>query len=245
MKTQEYLKKYGLKKLQDEFSIIVTDYPDRVVLNYNQIESPRFNTICDECRALILRKNTWDVMARSFDRFYNVGEFIRNKDFPVLKAIVQEKIDGSLLSVYHDGEKWCVSTRKMAFAEGTLPIGITFKQLFDKAIYNTKVMDVLNSYTNALYFTWIFEITSPENRVVTPYNERSVALIGARHLQTQEEMSSNDLNDFSEVMKVRRPKTFECNSIENLQRKAEHIMACLEGVEASNDNPYLLLLLSA
>jgi hypothetical protein len=168
-------------------------------------------------------------MARSFDRFYNVGEYIKDKDFPISKSIIQEKIDGSLLSTYHDGDKWCVSTRKMAFAEGTLPIGITFRQLFDKTIENTKVMDVLNSYTNALYFTWVFEITSPENRVVTPYNERSVALIGARHLQTLKEMSSNDLDDFAKVMQVRRPKTFECNSIAELQKKAEELNIMDEG----------------
>ena len=229
MKVQEYLREHGLQKLQDEFSIVVTDYPDRVVLNYNQIDSPRFHPICEECRALILRKDTWEVMARSFDRFYNVGESIRDKDFPISKAIIQEKIDGSLLSIYNNGDKWCVSTRKMAFAEGTLPIGITFRQLFDKAIENTKVMDVLNSYTNALYFTWVFEITSPENRVVTPYKERSVALIGARHLQTLKEMSSNDLDDFAKVMQVRRPKTFECNSIAELQKKAEELNIMDEG----------------
>lgn len=229
MKVQEYLKEYGLQKLQEEFSIVVGDYEDRVTLNYNQIDSPKFNPVCDECRALILRKGTWEVLARSFNRFYNVGECIRDKNFPISEAIIQEKIDGSLLSLYHDGDKWCVATRKMAFAEGTLPIGITFKQLFDKAIENTKVMDVLTSSTNAPYFTWVFEITSPENRVVTPYNERSVTLIGARHLQTQKEMSSNDLNDFAKVMQVRRPKTFECDSINELQKKAEELNAMDEG----------------
>ena len=55
MNVQKYLEENGLKKLQEEFKIVVTDYPDRVVLNYDQIDSPRFNPICDECRGLILR----------------------------------------------------------------------------------------------------------------------------------------------------------------------------------------------
>lgn len=122
MEVQKYLEIHGLEKLKQEFSIVVTDYPDRVVLNYSQIESPRFHIICDECRALILRKSDWSVMARSFDRFYNWGEGVEdhalkqnplmqrvtidpfsstiydgnNKfiPFPLQKALVQEKLDG-------------------------------------------------------------------------------------------------------------------------------------------------------
>ena len=94
MNVQKYLKEYGLDKLVEEFSIIVTDYPDRVVLNYNQIDSPRFHPVVDECRALILRKGTWEVMARSFDRFYNVGEGEAWKDFDFSYARFDEKLDG-------------------------------------------------------------------------------------------------------------------------------------------------------
>jgi len=76
MQVQKYLKEHGLEKLKSEFSIVVTDYPDFVVLNYNQITSPRFNPIVDECRALILEKGTWKVLCRSFDRFYNWQESV-------------------------------------------------------------------------------------------------------------------------------------------------------------------------
>lgn len=80
MEVQKFLKEHGIEELQKQFAIIVTDYPDRVVLNYNQIDSPRFIPLVDECRALILRKGTWEVMARSFDRFYNLGESVDPKE---------------------------------------------------------------------------------------------------------------------------------------------------------------------
>ena len=101
MEVQKYLQEHSLKELQEEFSLIVTEYSDRVVLNYNQIDSPRFNPIADECRALILaRDSQWSVMARSFDRFYNVGEGEGWKDFPIDESTrFEEKLDGSLITI--------------------------------------------------------------------------------------------------------------------------------------------------
>ena len=76
MKVIEYIKQHGLESLNTDFGIKINEYDDIVVLNYNQIESPKFHPICDECRALILEKGTWKVLARSFTRFFNVGEGI-------------------------------------------------------------------------------------------------------------------------------------------------------------------------
>jgi hypothetical protein len=94
MNVQLYLEQHGLEKLQEEFFICVNDYGDFCVLNYSQIDSPRFHPICDECRSLILEKNTWKILSRSFDRFYNYQENPNDKDFPIDKALVQEKVDG-------------------------------------------------------------------------------------------------------------------------------------------------------
>ena len=227
MQVQKYLEDNGLQALVDEFNMVVTDYPDRVVLNYNQIDSPRFHPICDECRALILRKDTWEVMARSFDRFYNVGEGESWKDFPVEKARIDEKLDGSLISVYYDGE-WQASTRKMAFAEGGTAFGITFRQIFDKAVKNTRLMWYLDQQENK-NFTYVFELTSPMNRVVTPYEDTSVTLIGIRNNYNGYEIGKRALDYVSEQTDIARPKVFECDSIEDLQKQAADLNVMDEG----------------
>ncbi len=36
-----------------------------VMLNYNQIASPMAETICQECRALLLETGSWNVVSRS------------------------------------------------------------------------------------------------------------------------------------------------------------------------------------
>jgi len=231
MKVQEYLRKHGLnglEKLQEEFSIIVGDYPDRISLNYNQIDSPRFHPICDECRGLILRKDTWKVIARSFDRFYNIGESINDKDFPIAKAYFLEKLDGSLLNCSHDDKEWCLSTRKMAYAEGMLPIGITFRQLFDDAVKNTNLWEWLES-TPVKNISFIFELTSPENRIVTPYTKREVTLIGARNNDTENELKTEELDSIAKEMGIKRPKLFKFSSIEETVKAAEKLNIMDEG----------------
>ena len=228
MKVQEYLKEHGLQALVDEFKIDVSDYPDRVVLNYNQINSPKYNPICDECRALILRKDTWEVMARSFDRFYNVGEGEGWKDFPVEQARIDEKLDGSLLSVYYDDDGWHPATRKKAFAEGGTAYGLDFNQLFEKAIEGTRVKEYLNYQLNT-NFTYIFELTSPMNRIVTPYSETNVTLIGIRNNLNGFEVGKKSLDYVALHMDVARPKTFECKTFDELIEMANSLEAMNEG----------------
>ena len=45
-----------------------------VCLNYNPIVSPVSVPMVQECRALILELNTWNVLSLPFYRFYNYGE---------------------------------------------------------------------------------------------------------------------------------------------------------------------------
>jgi hypothetical protein len=95
MKVIDFIKYNGIPALVEKYKIKVKDYTDRVVLNYDQIESPRFDPIVDECRALILKKNTWGVLARGYDRFYNVGEDPNTSKFPFDSRFVRfdEKIE--------------------------------------------------------------------------------------------------------------------------------------------------------
>lgn len=233
MHVVDYIKANGLDKLVEEYKIVVTDYPDRVVLNYNQIESPRFNPICDECRALILRKGTWEVLARSFDRFYNIGEQgDKQKPIDIFYTDILQKLDGSLLSLYFDGLEWCVSTRKMAFAEGATNLGITFKQLFNEASYKTKLwnyLDMFRDFDSIKENTFVFELTSPANRVVTPYAETEITLIAVRNKVTGREIGTIPLNYLAETMGVKRPKIYSFKTMQEVIDGANALNSMDEG----------------
>ena len=266
MEVQKYLKEHGIAKLQEEFAIMVTDYPDRVVLNYNQIDSPRFHPIVDECRALILRKNeNWTVLARSFDRFYNFGEGVdkgradtiytqrvaidpfssslydgeqKYRDFDLSRAFIQEKLDGSLISVYHDGEKWCASTRKMAFAEGQTTFGQTFAELFWDIAKKRNLEASMNDMRLAGEFTLVFELTGPANRIVTPYAEADITLIGGRYIGKPvegnpdlfRELSATELDRLAQSLNVKRPKVYKIDGIDSLFELVNGMASMEEGV---------------
>jgi tRNA splicing ligase len=230
MKVQEYLKANNLQKLQDELKIKVREYPRLCVLNYDQCFSDKHNPIVQECRGLILEKDTWKVVARSFDRFFNYGESINDKDFPVDKSLVQMKLDGSIISVYNYEGKWNVATRSMAMGEGETPMDLTFRELFDKAVERTKVWEYLNEdigFTKDV--TYVFELTSPMNRIVTPYKDTTVTLIGARNNITGDELLSNGLDIVAEYMGVNRPKSFKCNSLNDVIENTKKLEVLEEG----------------
>lgn len=250
MNVKEYIKNNGLDKLVNEFKIIVTDYPDRIVLNYNQIESPRFNSIVDECRGLILRKETWEVLARSFNRFYNLCEGVQSDKNTTLDvqrvatmdgsyqetkmdingAVIQEKLDGSLISMYFDGEKWCFATRKMAFGEGKSVFGRTFADVFKSSDEFPSVMNFVSSDDQFKKYTLVFELTGPENRVVTPYEGTHITLIGARFNEYGWEASSSFLDGWAAKMKCPRPKTYKVYSWENVMSLVSEFPSMQEGV---------------
>lgn len=106
MKVLDYLNKYGLEKLVEEFSIKVSideRFPDLRVLNYNQIDSPKNHPIVRECRSLVVKEEsdsgTYSVVSRAFNRFFNQGE--NDVTFKLEDLTIYEKVDGSLISVFY------------------------------------------------------------------------------------------------------------------------------------------------
>jgi hypothetical protein len=181
----------ALEALQERFGIKVTKYTDRVVLNYG-IGSPKHHPIAIECRGLILSYPNFDVLCRSFDRFFNyeeeLAEGLAEKPFPfdAEDSFVYEKIDGTLINLYYDGHEWCVATRSRAFAEGVLPEGKTYADLFYEALGGGESICRVKQGIRwdlrcSFGMTFIFELVSPENRVITPYSAPAVYLLAARH----------------------------------------------------------------
>lgn len=197
MKVIEFVKENGFEKLTEMFGVSVKEYTVGedilVVLNYNQIESPK-NDITNECRSLILNKNTLEVVSRSFDRFFNYGEQPdTQKDLDLSKAYVFDKIDGSLIKIYNFKGKWHISTRGTAFADSDVNgFGITFRDLVLKALNidtsnQLEADSALQNYCDADLdpkFTYIFEVTSAENRVVTQYNGYTLWFLACRNNNT-------------------------------------------------------------
>lgn len=105
----------ALSALTDEFAIRTALHPNGdplVILNYSQIDSSKRHPLVQECRGLTLHLETWDVVARSFPRFFNYGECPdQDKKFDWNNFSAETKEDGSLILLYRFNNEWRVNTR--------------------------------------------------------------------------------------------------------------------------------------
>lgn len=182
MQVIEYLKEHGIEKLREEFAIKVKETDDLLVLNYDQIESPKTHPIVIECRSLILDRE-FNIVSRSFDRFFNLGEAPLTQthlDWAIAGA--HEKVDGSLMKVYNHRGYWYIATRGMAYAEGPTEFDVTFKQLAMKALGLDSDAEMQVRFNKFLQRdrTYIFELTSMENRVVKRYEGYMMHYLASR-----------------------------------------------------------------
>lgn len=228
LNVQKYLKENSLESLTENFGIVISDYPDRIVLNYSVIESPKNHPICDECRALILSKPDFEILSISFKRFYNFGEDVNSGNFDINKSICMEKVDGSLAVVYNDGHQWNVQTRKMAFAEGETRLGNTYKDVFCKALGGDNLNDIFKLFDTDLCF--VFELVSPETRVVKPYEGYNLYPLAVKNKKTlKEECFGLKEKYFSDNPNILEPKTYEFKSLDQILSNFKEIPAFDEG----------------
>lgn len=182
LNTQIFLRQFGdwelaLKSLSEQYSIssTISETDGRVILNYSQIESPKYNDIVQECRGLVLdRYDNWNLVARSFKRFFNWEEYKSATElFNWENCITQTKEDGSLAILYYYAGQWHFNTRG-SFGNGIVNDShLTWRQLFDMACANVGFdsNDLLPEYT------YIFELCSRYNQVVRDYPTPIVYLL--------------------------------------------------------------------
>jgi T4 RnlA family RNA ligase len=227
MQVIKYIKENGIESLTTDLSIKVKEYPEGlIVLNYDQIASPKSHPIVMECRGLILDKD-YNVVSRSFDRFFNLGEVPESQSHvDMAKAVCLDKIDGSLIRLYYWNNQWQIATRGTAFAESDVNgFGITFKDLVIKALgeNHSKLVDILDPDV-----TYICEITSMENRVVTRYEGYTLYFLAARHNKTFDFVTEQH-KDVAISLGMELPKVYKFDTKEACVETANTLKNLAEG----------------
>ncbi|WP_304393629.1 RNA ligase [uncultured Clostridium sp.] len=197
-----------------------------MLLKYSQVESDFHEPIVKECRGLIIDKNTLQPAALSFYKFFNVQEPLADRIY-WKDCRVQEKVDGSKILVWYDKyrKNWRVSTSGMLNADDAKvnDFGTSFLDLFDEAIINAGC-EMWDDFTKSLHegFCYTFELVSPESRIVVPYKETEIYLIGMRRVSDAhqvdggfQEVSPEDLNGMNSQLLTmcKRPKEYKLDSL--------------------------------
>ncbi len=222
----------AFEQLTEQFAIKVKHYEDEriVLLDYHMIDSPKMNPVVIECRSLILQFDTFEVVSRKFDRFFNYGEALEYyRAFDLSRSVIMEKADGSLIGVYHHNGKWHISTRGMAFAEGEHVLGGTFRE---------KVLDAFNISEEEFQqvfagfpkdTTFVFEYTSPENRIVTKYEAPVMVLLSANNTETEWEYAVAYKELYLMGLKFRPVKTYSASDMDEVVKLANSLPNLEEG----------------
>jgi hypothetical protein len=209
----------GIEELKTLYAIDAkrhSEYPNLVLLKYDQIDSDFKEPIVQEARGIILDEaNDWNVVCYTFRKFHNQSETLAAK-IDWNNAEVQEKLDGSLCQCYYYDNKWHVATSGTPDASGQVnDFGKTFKELF----WETAKAQNLKTEYLCQAVCYAFELTTPYNRVVVDHKDCKIWLIGSRNVKTLEEYSL--IEEFSKFYNFYFPKRFPIGSIEECIKAAE------------------------
>jgi hypothetical protein len=209
----------------EPYNLSINDDGDYTILKYSQYDSDFNNEIVRECRGLIIDKDCNPVCIPFF-KFGNYGEpYADVIDWETAK--VEEKVDGSLIKVWNNRGKWIVSTNGTIFAEKAAIGGVdekeanavfhNFAELFESARIKTGLsFNCLNPQ-----YTYLFEIVSPHNRIVVPYDSIDIYHIGTRDNATLQELETD--------IGIKKPRTYAFNSLNDLIEIASKLRYCEEG----------------
>lgn len=198
---------------QEPYHIRVKRDGDYILLKYGQLDSDFSLPIVRECRGSIFylnEDNQYECVCHAFQKFGNYGEsYVPEIDWN--SAVVEEKVDGSLMKVWHHNDQWHVSTNGTidAYKAEVDCLDTTFGDVFNEAI-GDKEFFFSRLDKNLVY---MFELVSPETRVVIPYPGTKLYMLGCRNMRTMQECDAHD----TELMfqcNISYPKIFPLETLE-------------------------------
>jgi hypothetical protein len=226
--TQEYLR--SGKTLQNLFQRFDIQYnicePLGVVVFNYRVLSPMDEPLVRETRGLILELDTWNVVCKSLDAFFEPdnpcgADILQAFDWS--NAYAMPKYDGALVTLYHHKGAWHVGTRFVADGSWVVHTPnsntneITWRELFEQTLLDMGTS--FEEFTDALdpRICYTFEQCSPENHVVCIYDERHLWLVGAVSLDTLEELNIFELEPFKSSFSAFLPERIAVSNLEECE----------------------------
>lgn len=150
-----------------------------------------------KARGLVLH-DQGHVVARPFEKFFNVGE----RPETLLEALpagevpeLSEKLDGSLIIAFYFDGKWHTCTKGAWDSPQAQWAQAWFDGRKSWADNHLSTKD-----------TYLFELLAPWNRIVVPYTTEELVLLSAVHAETGEDLSYESTMAEARAIGLRAPK---------------------------------------
>ena len=222
------------------YSLIIKEDGEYILFKYNQIESDFSNPIVQEARGIIFKKGNFKTpVCWAFNKFFNYGEpNASNIDWST--AYTTEKIDGSLIKMFYDNDKWHISTNgtiNAYEAKYSNLEGCNFGELFEEALANNNTSLSKLKDTLVPDNTYMFELVSPKTRVVIPYEKTDVYYLGYRDNYTGVEYPFYTINySVKQPLPLKIPVIYNLYNLKNCLEAAQNLPWNEEGYVVSDIN---------
>ena len=141
------------------------------------------------CRGIILEvsEQSVKVVCWPFDKFANSFEpYAATIDWK--SAHAEDKLDGSIVKLYHYDGEWTWATNRMPLAAHTDCNG--YMTYLDAIMEADNYADVMSADKDES-LTYMFELTGPRNKIVVRYDTAHLTHIGTRSNVSGQELSVN------------------------------------------------------
>lgn len=181
----DYLTWNGLnpERLMETYGVRVVSEGDLHLFKYADSGAKWTEPLVHECRGVIVRQSGthWHVVSRPWDKFWNLHEgycrVFLNVEEHLPEMALHEKADGTAIQLWFDESRdaWRASTLGTITTRPLHNRGETFESMFWTTSRIRPLLDYLHRGT-----TYLFELCTPENRIVTRYERPHVVFLGAR-----------------------------------------------------------------
>lgn len=224
-----------------------------IMFKYSQIDSDFNIELVRECRGIILDEDTLEVICHPFNKFGNYGESYC-PDIDWKSCYVTEKLDGSLIKLSRIGDNilWSTNGTIDAYKAPLVEqIGCTAKSFGELAwlaiVDNWRKAnsldasacvdpDIVDAWLKSIIkpgFTYMFELTSPYNKVVVTWHKTELHFIGCRDNESEQEIFFGD-HELSKIFDI--PKIFPLSSVDECVKAASELDVNAEGYVVVDKN---------
>lgn len=210
-----------------------------IMFKYSQVDSDFHIGLVRECRGLILDEDTLEPVCVPFFKFGNYGEsYCPEIDWK--SCWVEEKLDGSLIKVVKMATGDLLISTNGTIDAFKAPvadqIGCKAKSFGDLAIEGLAFYGLnKESFVDMLECnkTYMFELTSPFNKIVVSWHETKLSFLGIRDNKTLQETC---FCDHMLAKSFNTPKMFPLRSIDECVSAAKELDCNSEGYVVCDKN---------
>ena len=215
----------------------------------NTVYSEDWDSVSLHARGIVFEYETGKVLARPFDKFFNLGEMINvetgelksiagyvkqhlgfdnlSGDYKHQKFRVMDKLDGSLGIAFWTGTDWYVKTAGSFESEQAKWAIEWFDMLIDP-----NVLDESKTY--------LFEIIYDEDKHPIEYDFEGLVLLGIIDTQTGIEEPLSEILRVAKELNIRHAEVLEFTDFDEVVKYAKNLPKTKEGVVITFENGFKL-----